>query len=87
MVTKAFLLKNGFKESVNNKDAPPWEGRYYVLRIHDLIWLAYDIETGFAELRRYMENKKKNPERLELSKYCRFCRKHVNHKEIKKSGS
>ncbi|MBN1353245.1 MAG: 50S ribosomal protein L33 [Candidatus Omnitrophica bacterium] len=29
------------------------------------------------------KNKKKNPDRLELSKYCRFCRKHTPHKEIK----
>ena len=28
-------------------------------------------------------NKKKNPERLELSKYCRFERKHTVHKELK----
>ena len=30
-----------------------------------------------------VKNKKKNPGRLELSKYCRFCRKHTVHKEIK----
>ncbi len=30
------------------------------------------------------KNKKSNPERLELSKYCRFDRKHTRHKEIKK---
>ncbi|UCD55898.1 MAG: 50S ribosomal protein L33 [Candidatus Omnitrophota bacterium] len=29
------------------------------------------------------KNKKKNPERLALSKYCRFCRKHTTHKELK----
>ena len=28
-------------------------------------------------------NKKKQTERLEISKYCRFCRKHTTHKEIK----
>jgi large subunit ribosomal protein L33 len=28
-------------------------------------------------------NKKKTPDRLELKKYCRFCRKHVLHKESK----
>ena len=27
------------------------------------------------------KNKKKTTERLELSKYCRFCRKHTGHKE------
>jgi large subunit ribosomal protein L33 len=28
-------------------------------------------------------NKKKTPDRLELMKYCRFCRKHLLHKESK----
>jgi large subunit ribosomal protein L33 len=30
-----------------------------------------------------MKNKKTNTEKLELSKYCRFCRKHTAHKEGK----
>ena len=29
------------------------------------------------------KNKKKTTERLELSKFCRFCRKHTAHKETK----
>jgi large subunit ribosomal protein L33 len=29
------------------------------------------------------KNKKKNPDRLELKKYCRLERKHTLHKEIK----
>ena len=29
------------------------------------------------------KNKKTIPDRLELKKYCRFCRKHINHKETK----
>ncbi len=29
------------------------------------------------------KNKKNNPDRLELNKYCRFCRKHTLHKESK----
>ena len=28
-------------------------------------------------------NKKKQTEKLEMSKYCRFCRKHTPHKESK----
>jgi large subunit ribosomal protein L33 len=28
-------------------------------------------------------NKKKQTEKLEMSKYCRFCRKHTTHKESK----
>jgi len=29
------------------------------------------------------KNKKQNPDRLELKKYCRHCRKHIVHKELK----
>ncbi|MDD5086045.1 MAG: 50S ribosomal protein L33 [Candidatus Omnitrophica bacterium] len=29
------------------------------------------------------KNKKQTPDRIELSKYCKFCRKHTVHKEIK----
>ncbi|MEW5901126.1 MAG: 50S ribosomal protein L33 [Acidobacteriota bacterium] len=28
-------------------------------------------------------NKKKQTERLEIKKYCKFCRKHTLHKEVK----
>ncbi len=29
------------------------------------------------------KNKKNDPDRLEMKKYCRFCRKHTIHKESK----
>jgi large subunit ribosomal protein L33 len=29
------------------------------------------------------KNRKKTSERLEFSKYCRYCRKHTGHKETK----
>ena len=29
------------------------------------------------------KNKKNDPDRLEMKKYCRFCKKHTNHKESK----
>ena len=29
------------------------------------------------------KNKKTTPDRLELSKFCRKCRKHTAHKEVK----
>ena len=29
------------------------------------------------------KNKKNDPDRLEMMKYCRFCRKHTLHKETK----
>ena len=30
-----------------------------------------------------MKNKKKNPDKLERSKFCKFCKKHTLHKETK----
>ena len=30
-----------------------------------------------------MKNKKNDPDRLEMNKYCRFCKKHTVHKESK----
>ena len=29
------------------------------------------------------KNRKNTPERIELNKFCRYCNKHTNHKEIK----
>jgi len=29
------------------------------------------------------KNKRNDPDRLELNKYCKFCRKHTLHKETK----
>jgi large subunit ribosomal protein L33 len=29
------------------------------------------------------KNKQKTPDRLELNKYCKFCKKHTAHKETK----
>ena len=43
------------------------------------------MACGECKQRNYdtMKNKKSNPERLEMNKYCRFCRKHTLHKESK----
>ena len=30
-----------------------------------------------------MKNKRNNPDRIEMSKYCRFCKKHTSHKETR----
>lgn len=30
-----------------------------------------------------MKNKKNDPDRLEMNKFCRFCKKHTLHKETK----
>ena len=30
-----------------------------------------------------VKNKKNTPDRVEFSKYCRFCRKHTDHRETR----
>jgi len=43
------------------------------------------LQCGECKRRNYTStrNKKKQTERLEVKKYCRFCRKHTLHKEVK----
>ncbi|MFH1199291.1 MAG: 50S ribosomal protein L33 [Candidatus Omnitrophota bacterium] len=43
------------------------------------------LECTVCKNRNYTttKNKKTHQDRLELKKYCRFCRKHSPHKEIK----
>ena len=43
------------------------------------------MQCGECKRRNYVttKNKKTNTEKLELAKYCRFCRKHTPHKEGK----
>ena len=47
----------------------------------DIITMA----CGDCKRRNYTttKNKKTIPDRLELKKYCKFCRKHTSHKETK----
>jgi large subunit ribosomal protein L33 len=49
--------------------------------VREIITLA----CGDCKRRNYstMKNKRSTPDRLELSKYCRFCRKHTAHRETK----
>jgi large subunit ribosomal protein L33 len=43
------------------------------------------LACGECKRRNYTStrNKKKQTERLEVKKYCRFCRRHTLHKEVK----
>ena len=57
----------------------------YVLRLSQVFFLCsfcMNAESGMADY--YAEkDKKAHPERVEMKKYCRFCRKHTVHKETK----
>jgi len=43
------------------------------------------LACGECKRRNYSttKNKRTTPDKLELKKYCRFCRKHTAHKETK----
>ncbi|HOW43001.1 MAG TPA: 50S ribosomal protein L33 [Candidatus Omnitrophota bacterium] len=43
------------------------------------------LECTVCKHRNYttMKNKKLHPDKLEINKFCKFCRKHTGHKEIK----
>ena len=44
-----------------------------------------DLGCTLCKLRNYttIKNTKHDPDRLERNKFCRFCRKHTPHKEVK----
>ena len=43
------------------------------------------LACGECKQRNYdtKKNKKNDPDRLEMNKYCRFCRKHTPHRETR----
>jgi large subunit ribosomal protein L33 len=43
------------------------------------------LECQECKRRNYstVKNRRNSPEKLEIKKYCRFCRKHAAHKETK----
>ena len=41
------------------------------------------IDNAGSYVTNLMKNKKNNPDRIEMSKYCKFCKKHTAHKETK----
>jgi len=43
------------------------------------------LGCGDCKRRNYSttKNKKNTPDRLERKKYCRWCRKHTSHKEVR----
>ncbi|MFC1708703.1 50S ribosomal protein L33 [Candidatus Omnitrophota bacterium] len=45
--------------------------------------IIFECTTCHNRLYTSTKNKKLKQGRLELKKFCRFCRKHINHKEVK----
>ncbi|MBA3993897.1 MAG: 50S ribosomal protein L33 [Cyanobacteria bacterium DS2.3.42] len=44
------------------------------------------LACGTCKRRNYtsMKNKKNDPDRLSINKYCKWCRTHLEHKETKR---
>jgi large subunit ribosomal protein L33 len=58
-----------------------WSERARENRMREIITL----QCSDCKRRNYTStrNKKKQTERLEIKKYCPFCRKHTRHKEVR----
>ena len=54
-------------------------------RVQVILECTEQKESGLPGMSRYIttKNKKNTPDRLEMNKYCRFCKKHTLHRETK----
>ena len=54
-------------------------------RVQVILECTEQRESGVPGISRYIttKNKKNDPDRIEINKYCRFCRKQTLHKETK----
>ena len=54
-------------------------------RVQVILECTEQKQSGVPGMSRYIttKNKKNTPDRIELSKYCRFCKKHTVHRETK----
>lgn len=69
---EAVGIPGGAGNDTNNKEVP-------------LMRVKVTLRCNECKQRNYntMKNKKNTPDKLELNKYCRFCRKHTLHSETK----
>ena len=78
-----------YKGSVLYSKLPYMQGLFFIAKIYRWRCNGMRVKITLAcsecKQRNYdmMKNKKNTPDRLELNKYCRFCRKHTLHKETK----
>jgi large subunit ribosomal protein L33 len=49
------------------------------------VYTIITLQCGDCKRRNYTtsKNKKNDPDRIELRKYCRWCRRHTAHRETK----
>ena len=65
------------------KDSPPRVK--YEKEVPNIMRVRVTLRCNECKQRNYntVKNKKNTPDRLEMNKYCRFCRKHTLHTETK----
>ena len=64
---------------------PPDQGGYFLQEVPYKMRTKITLACSECKQRNYntFKNKKNDPDRLEMNKYCRFCRKHTVHRESK----
>ena len=84
---RAFSLWVREKNDRNSREANGYPGRGIPNLIRRCRYMRVKITLRCNECkqRNYntMKNKKNTPDKLELNKYCPFCRKHTVHTETK----
>jgi large subunit ribosomal protein L33 len=55
------------------------QGGVHEMRVGITLACAECKNRNYASIK----NKKNNPDRLEVKKYCKFCKTHTSHKETK----
>ena len=60
-------------------------GRQNFKEVPNIMRVKVTLRCSECKQRNYntMKNKKNDPDRLEMRKYCKFCRKHTIHNETK----
>ena len=58
-------------------------GLFFMPKIHQPIRITLSCTECKQRNYNMTKDKKTHPERMETKKYCRFCKKHTNHKETK----
>ena len=80
-----FCCKKVTKYPAAAIDAGAVENIWEVLKMASDKRIKVTLACSECKQRNYntMKNKKNDPDRLEMNKYCRFCKKHTSHKETK----
>jgi large subunit ribosomal protein L33 len=74
-----FAREKPLREVKNPEDFLPNQQEVPIMRVKITLVCSECKQRNYET----KKNKKNDPDRLEMNKYCRFCRKHTLHKESK----